>query len=65
MEKLVWLHSYLHKHHDSEKYTETGSEEVNRLLAQGWTVKSVTSNLTRAGEKSALGQAYVVLEKRD
>ena len=65
MEKIVWLHSYLHKYGKEETYRETGSQEVNALLEQGWTVKMITSALSRAGEKSALGQAYVVLEKKD
>lgn len=73
MEKIVWCWS------DLEEGKEKGSDEVNRLLSQGWEVKMISSSAAGAGAGAGAGdgmsvsidtswgvygQAYVVLEKK-
>lgn len=65
MEKIVWCWS------DLDEGEEKGSDEVNRLLSQGWEVKMISSSAAGAGAEMSVGcpwgvygQAYVVLEKK-
>lgn len=55
MEKIVWVNSSR-----GIKGTD-GLDEVNRMLADGWSVKLIA---TCATNSISSGQAYVVLEKK-
>ena len=59
MGKIIWVKSNMKMIGAKES---DGLEEVNKYLAQGWTVKHISA--APVGDSIYAGQAYVVIEKK-
>jgi len=60
MEKIIWVKSIEKKIGSMDN---DGLDKVNQYLAEGWTVKQISA--CAVGGSVYMGQAYVVIEKKD